>query len=172
MTYELWLGLANLEDVCTFGFPYPGGQGAGGVWKAKSAKNDRNLLKLPSLVNIKDICSYRPALIKQTECIIITSHQTMIFLYYCVKVLEQYLLWPNQIWAVKAMDRRTYNRGIFRLLCLILECDLSCIIWILFDRTIRTFKLMPWRQFVQRITRDAVSAGEPHWWIGICRLLP
>ena len=81
-------------------------------------------------------------------------------------------LWPNQIWAVKAMDRRTYNRGIFRLLCLILECDLSCIIWILFDRTIRTFKLMPWRQFVQRITRDAVSAGEPHWWIGICRLLP
>ena len=39
----------------------------------------------------------------------------MIWSYYWVKHVEQYPLWPNQIWAIKAMDSRTYYRGIFRL---------------------------------------------------------
>ena len=44
---------------------------------------------------------------------IITSNQAMLWLYYRVKVFEQYPLWPNQIWAIKEMDRRmhTYNMG-------------------------------------------------------------
>ena len=40
----------------------------------------------------------------------------MIWSYYWVKHVEQYPLWPNQIKAIKAMDSRTYYRGIFRLL--------------------------------------------------------
>ena len=40
----------------------------------------------------------------------------MIWSYYWVKHDEQYPLWPNQIWAIGAMDSRTYYRGIFRLL--------------------------------------------------------
>ena len=39
----------------------------------------------------------------------------MIWSYRWVKYFEQYPLWPKQIWAIKAMDSRTYNRGIFRL---------------------------------------------------------
>ena len=46
---------------------------------------------------------------------IITSHQAMIWSYQWVKHVEQYPLWPNQIWAIKAMDSRMYYRGIFRL---------------------------------------------------------
>ena len=40
----------------------------------------------------------------------------MIWSYHLVKYFEQCLLWPKQIWAIKAMDSRTYYRGIFRLL--------------------------------------------------------
>ena len=34
------------------------------------------------------------------------------FEHFLGKEFEQYLFWPNQIWA---MDRRTYNWGVFRL---------------------------------------------------------
>ena len=40
----------------------------------------------------------------------------MIWSNHWVKYFEKYPLWSKQIWAFKAMDSRTYNRGIFRLL--------------------------------------------------------